>query len=245
MRALVFSALLGACCSVQAANADRVGITISPISVSLDAKRPADAVTFFNGTAEDKVIQVEVMNWAHENGEDRFSPATELLVSPPMFRVPAGAKQVVRVGLKSRAAANSATEKTYRMFLQEVPETAPVTAGEGGGSALRLLLRFGVPIFLKPAKTLPESISWKASRHKDNTIALSVTNTGNRHLRVSEVKLESGSKSVAANNFAYVFVGETYTWTLKPDAPWQPGAAMVSARTDDGSVHAGLSLQGP
>jgi fimbrial chaperone protein len=245
MRILLASALLAACGSVYAADAGQAGITISPISISLDAKRPADAVTFSNGTTENKVIQVEVMNWSHENGEDHFSPATDLLVSPPMFRVAAGAKQVVRVGLKSRAGANSATEKTYRMFLQEVPETAPVTAVEGGGSALRLLLRFGVPVFLKPTKALPESISWKASRNKDNSIALSVTNTSNRHLRVSEVKLESAGKSVAANNFAYVFAGETYTWTLKPDTAWQPGAAMVSARTDDGSVHAGLSLQGP
>ena len=245
MREFVASALLAACCAAQAADAGRAGITISPISVSLDAKRPADAVTFQNGTAENKVIQVEIMNWSHDNGEDHFTPAADLLVSPPMFRVAAGAKQVVRVGLKSRAGATSPTEKTYRMFLQEVPETAPVPAVDAGGSALRLLLRFGVPVFLKPAKALPESINWKASRNKDNTIALSLTNTGNRHLRVSEVKLESAGKSVAASNFAYVFAGETYTWTLKPDAPWQPGAAMVSARTDDGSVHAGLSLQGP
>lgn len=245
MRVLIASAMLAACCSVQAADMGRAGITISPISISLDAKRPADAVTFHNGTAESKVIQVEIMNWAHENGEDRFTPATDLLVSPPMFRVVAGAKQVVRVGLKSRAGANSPSEKTYRLFLQEVPETAPVPVMEGGGAALRLLLRFGVPVFIKPAKAMPESITWQAARRADGSIALGVTNNGNRHLRISEVRLESAGKFAAAGNFAYVFAGETYTWSLKTDTPWKPGGATVSARTDDGIVHAALSLQAP
>lgn len=244
MRVLIAAALFVAPVWTHAAEVERPGITVSPITISLSAKRPADAVTFSNGTAESKVIQVEIMRWSRVNGEDRFEVAPEMIVSPPMFRVAAGAKQVVRVGLKSRADARSSIEKTYRMFLQEVPETLPVPALEGGGSALRLLLRFGVPVFIRPEKPSPESLAWKAQLTKDGSIALSLDNRGNQHLRVSEVRLQSDGKSVNAGNFAYVFSGETYTWTLRPGFPIKTGAATVSARTDEGLVHAGLTIQG-
>lgn len=243
MRFLLVFALLVASFLAQAA--ESTGISLVPITVTLDAKRPADAVTLTNGTADNKVFQAEVLSWSRENGEDHYTPSKDMLVSPPMFRVAAGAKQVVRVGLKSRAEASSPVEKTYRLFLQEVPENAPVTTSEAGGAVLRLLMRFGIPIFVKPSKLQPESMDWKARAGKDGSIALSVHNNGNRHLKVSEIKFESAGKSAGTESFAYVFPGETYTWMLKPDVPIKAGNATVSARTDDGPVHAALALQGP
>lgn len=243
MRVLFAIALLLVTLSSPAA--PTAGIALNPITVSLDAKRPADAVTLTNGTAENKVIQVEIMNWTRENGEDHFTPAKDMIVSPPMFRVAAGAQQVVRVGLRSRASANSATEKTYRMFLQGVPEGDAAAPPGSGGTALRLLLRFGVPVFIKPAKPLPDSMTWQAQRHADGSIALSVHNTGNRHMKLSDVKLAVAGQTLDASGFAYVFSGESYTWTLKPEKIVPAGDASVSASTDDGPVHAGLALLGP
>ncbi|TXH06361.1 MAG: molecular chaperone [Nevskiaceae bacterium] len=224
------------------------GIALNPITVSLDAQRPADAVTLTNGTGDNKVIQAEVMRWTRERGEDHYAPAPEMLVSPPMFRVAAGGQQIVRVGLKSRAQADSPVEKAYRLFLQEVPETAPSPAPAGdaaGGSALRLLLRFGVPVFLKPAKPQPTSLAWQARQQPDGGVALSVRNDGNRHVKLANVQLTQGAQAVNADGFAYVFAGETYTWMLKPAKSLAAGAGTLSASTDDGPVHAGLVLQGP
>jgi fimbrial chaperone protein len=241
MRLLLAFALLMMASAAQAAAV--AGINLVPITVTLDAQRPADAITLSNGTLDPKVFQAEVMVWSRENGVDQFAPAKDMRVNPPMFRVAAGAKQVVRVGLKSRAAANSPTEKTYRLFLQEVPETAPVTSAEAGGTTLRLLMRFGIPIFVKPSTPQPESLHWKAQYRQDGSIALSVHNDGNRHVKVSEIQLESAGKSIGTDSFAYVFSGETYIWTLKPDQPIPAGDASVSARTDNGPVHAALALQ--
>lgn len=221
------------------------GISLNPVSITLDAQRPADAVTLLNGTAETKVIQVQVMRWSREHGKDSYTPVADMIASPPMFRVAAGAKQVVRIGLKTRASAAGPAEKTYRMFLQEVPETAPVTTAENGGTSLRLLLRFGIPVFVKPAVVQPVSMDWKARRLRDGSIALSVSNMGNRHLKLADVRLESAGASANASGFAYVFAGETYTWTLKPTAALKAGEASVSASTDDGPVHAGLALLDP
>lgn len=231
--------------AVSAQAADVAGITLSPVIVTLDAKRPADAVTVMNETADNKIFQAEVMSWSRVNGEDRFSPATDMIVSPPMFQVVAGAKQIVRIGPRDRASANSQLEKTYRLFLQEVPEAAPVASAETGGTVLRLLMRFGIPVFIKPNKPQPESMSWKAVVAKGGLIALSVSNNGNRHLKISGVRIESAGKSASADGFVYVFAGETFTWLLKPEGPVKTGAATVHARTDDGLVHAGLTLQAP
>lgn len=221
------------------------GITLSPVTISLNAQRPADAVTLSNDTAEEKVFQAEVVSWSHENGVDRYAPTQELLVSPPMFRVSPGARQVVRVGAKARTTANSTHEKTYRLFLQEVPAMAPVASADAGGVALKLLMRFGLPIFIMPSVEQPESLLWQAKVIDSTHLRLSLTNNANRHVKVSDIQLKVVGQTLPVHGFAYVFAGETHVWELKPDTPLHTGVAQLSARTENGLIHDAITIVGP
>src|SRR4051812_46070459 len=106
--------LLGA---VGVANAG--SFAVNPVRATLSAKQTVSSLVVRNSGSESTVIQLEVVNWAQEDGKDVYTPTKELLATPPIFTVPPGGSQVVRVGL--RRATDSQRELAYRLFLQEVP----------------------------------------------------------------------------------------------------------------------------
>ena len=189
------------------------GISISPVRIDLQPKQHAAAITVSNAGSDEKLIQVETMDWTHPMGEDRYVPARGLVVNPPLFRLAAGASQVVRIGLARQVQPDAAVEKAFRLFVQELPKQ---TASQS--SQLQMLLRIGVPVFIKPLQPARADLQWTLSRTGDAGLALHVHNKGSLHERVSNLKLEPGE---AIDGFAYVLPGQDRSWIIKqqPDAP--------------------------
>ncbi|HVT35489.1 MAG TPA: fimbria/pilus periplasmic chaperone [Nevskiaceae bacterium] len=236
--------LLGAGC-VCAATTPREGLTVSPVQTTLEPGQRATSVTMVNSTDDNKVIQAEVMRWTHVDGQDHYEPAGELLVNPPLFKLAAGASQIVRVGF-AQPPAGREREVQYRLYLQEVPsqdQQAPFA-----GAQLKMLLRLGVPVFVAPAAIQAESIKWRAIR-RGSDIELQLTNASNAHVRAAEVALgpHDGKPEdfVHANSFAYVFPGETHSWTLQPNWPSAQKQLTVQARTDRGETRVSIPLEAP
>ena len=98
-------------------NATDLGV--SPVRVTLSDKQKMGTLTVRNNGAEPVPMQLEVLNWSQEEGNDVFTPTRELIVNPPIFTIPAGGSQLIRVGL--RRAPDAQRELTYRIFLQELP----------------------------------------------------------------------------------------------------------------------------
>jgi fimbrial chaperone protein len=219
------------------------GISVSPTSLTLDARHVSASVILANGTDEEKIFQADPVSWRHEAGQDIYQPASQLIVSPPMFRLAPGARQVVRVGLANTATATAATEGTYRLFIAEVPkQTGQVNAG---GAQLRLTLRMGLPLFVQPAAPRSEALIWHARRAADGGINLRVSNNGNVHARLSELEiLPGGGSPLRVDGFSYLFGGETRDWTLKPDKKWHGASVKFSVRTGEGVRSADLPLEG-
>src|SRR4051812_25084224 len=94
---------------------------VNPVRATLSAKQPVGSLVVQNQGSEPTVIQLETGRWAQQDGKDVYVPTKEILAPPPIFTVPAGGSQIVRVGM--RRAAEPGRELTYRLFLQEVPQT--------------------------------------------------------------------------------------------------------------------------
>jgi fimbrial chaperone protein len=117
-------------------------------TLALAAGHPIDSVTIRNGGAEPVVVQLEVSSWSQREGEALLAPTTDLLATPPIFRIPAGGTQLVRVGL--RRAPDPQRELSYRLFLREVPSATP------SASSIRITLSISLPVFVTPlAKLAP------------------------------------------------------------------------------------------
>ena len=87
--------------------------------VTLSDKQKIGTITVRNDGTEPVPMQLEVLNWSQEEANDVFTPTRELIVNPPIFTIPAGGSQLIRVGL--RGTPDAQRELTYRIFIQELP----------------------------------------------------------------------------------------------------------------------------
>ena len=153
---------------------------VSPIRVELDRTTKSALVTVTNDDAKPLAFQVRALEWTQEaNGADRYAETTDLVYFPQQFKVAPNENRVVRVGYKVPA---TQAEKTYRLFIEELadPQRDPSTG-------IAVTLRFGVPIFLRPATpALSGAIELAA---KGGAVEALVKNTGNVHFRIASVNL--------------------------------------------------------
>lgn len=209
--------------------------------MDLGAAQRSAAVTITNGDAE-RVVQVEAFRWRRSQGEDLYTPADDLIVNPPLFKLAPNAKQVVRVGF---TAANKRTEeRAYRVYFQEVPEQ---TSAAAGGTRLQMVLRLGVPLFVAP-DTIRSELLWSAKRTADG-LRLQLKNAGNVHARLTDlaVTLPADPAQTIANAPAlrYVFPGEISVWTFQLNGPVTVKALQVSAQSESGTINAEIPLEAP
>src|SRR5690349_2986499 len=89
-------------------------IAVNPVRVSLTASNVSGALVVRNSGADASVVQLQVLSWSQQDGQDVYVPTKELLATPPIFTVPAGGSQTVRVGLRQRPDARN--EAAYRVI---------------------------------------------------------------------------------------------------------------------------------
>ncbi|MDD5268953.1 MAG: molecular chaperone [Methylococcales bacterium] len=209
---------------------------VIPVRVTLSAGKPIAAMTVRNTGGEPAVLQLEVMSWSQAQGKDVYTPTKEILATPPIFTVPAGGSQIVRVGL--RRPPDAQRELTYRLYLEEVPPPP-----KPGFQGLQMALRMGVPLFVPPAAVQLPVLAWRIFRTKEGQFEVGVTNNGNTHVQVANVRLaradggELGTQQIAG----YVLPGQSHNWLLK-DIPASPSVAALHlfVQTEAGDIDGGV-----
>jgi fimbrial chaperone protein len=213
--------------------------SVDPVRVSLAAGHPIDSVTIRNGSSEPIVVQLEVSSWSQHEGEALLAPTTDLLATPPIFRVPGGSTQLVRVGL--RRAPDPQQELSYRLFLREVPSAAPSV------SSIRITLSISLPVFVAPLVKMAPKVKWRAQTAPNGLVRIEATNVGNAHVHVAQLELsqvETGRKLAVQAISGYVLAADNRSWTLTADPLPTPSELLrVLARTDAGELKADVPLE--
>ena len=211
---------------------------VSPVRVTLSETQQMDAITVRNDGIEPVSMQLEVLNWSQEAGKDVLTPSRELLANPPIFTVPAGGSQLVRVGL--RRAPDGQRELTYRIALQELP---PPPKPDFMGS--RMLMRVSLPVFVLPEVDAKPVLRWQATRTSQGGLKVSLTNNGNAHIQILNFKLSlpgSAQPWVTKQSSEYVLPGQSRDWTLPANsenpAPPLGVTLQLFAQTDAGDIEA-------
>ncbi|HZP10962.1 MAG TPA: fimbria/pilus periplasmic chaperone [Nevskiaceae bacterium] len=209
------------------------GLQVSPIRLDLGAKQRGGALTLTNTSESKKTIQVDVVAWSQNGEEDVYTPSRELLANPPLFFLEPGASQVVRIGLAASAKA-SASERSYRVYLREVPQDKPVDA-----ATLRVVVRLGVPVFVSPAAAIAPDLQWSGQLQKDGSVIVALENRGSKHVRVAQLKLlaATGGEVLGEDpSLHYLLAGSRQRWQIKPGAQkLTAGPARISALMEDGA----------
>lgn len=154
---------------------------VVPIRLFLNQKSRSDSVRLINSGTTPLTLQVNAATWSQSaQGEDQYQPTDELIFFPRLLTIPPGEERILRAGFKLPPAER---ERTYRLFIQEIPEPQPA-----GNSSVQIAVRFGLPVFIAPQQ--PKH----AARIDDfsltaGTVALLISNQGNRHVLPGSVVL--------------------------------------------------------
>lgn len=232
------------CLSTLPALAGNFGV--SPIRVELDRNARSGAITVSNDDAQPLRVQIRLFEWTQDAaGKDQYRESEDLVYFPKLLVIDKDAQKLVRVGLR---VPGGAQEKTYRLFVEELPGPPPPGAPPGG--RVTIAVRFGVPVFLKPTKTEVRGEIEKIDLDK-GALRVVVRNTGNAHFVINTIAAVSGdafSKEVVG---WYLLAGTVreHSILVPPEICRKLKRIDVTAKTDQlelrGGVDVAESMCGP
>ena len=224
-RMALFSAALLALALSLPASAGNFGVT--PIRVDLDKNTKTGSVTVQNGDEGELRAQTELFEWTQDaTGKDQYRKCEDLLYFPKLMAFKVNEEKVVRVALKSPAVNQ---EKTYRLFIQELP--APPPKDSAPGAKVGIAIRFGVPVFIKPAQ---EKIDGKIEQMSvsKGVLHLQVRNTGNVHFAIEKITASAASGFTKSVEGWYLLPGVARDYSVPLEHCNQLKDIEIKVKTD-------------
>ena len=218
---ILFAAFSGAVCAGD--------IGVSPLRVELSPKAKSAVVTVTGKTGPGQFLQVSAMRWSQDaSGQDRYEETSDLVFLPKSVDLAKGGKQLIRIGVDKPV---TDVEKTYRLFIRETPP--PVDANRQKGAQVAVVVDFGLPVFLRPAKASP-AIEIQDARVEKGVLSVKVVNTGNVHVRLQS--LSAGKATFKDFKTWYLLAGASrnFTATVPREACGKP--FTVQLRTETASL---------
>jgi len=184
---------------------------IIPLNLILDENSKTSVLTLTNNASENVTVQMSVKQWTQdERGQDVYSETKDILFFPKIVEMQKGQKVIIRVGYQG--AKEDATEKSYRMFLQELPLSGT------GAPAVKMILSLNIPIFVNNLNARADG-AIDQIQFANGSFTINVTNKGTRHLKIKQIRATAkdslGKEIFFANVHGwYVLAGSTRAFSL-------------------------------
>lgn len=226
LRSVLTALIALGCLPNSVANAS--SLEILPVSVNLAAGQNVTTIELKNRGGGSAAIQIRAFSWVQAGDTDILTPTRDVIMSPPIFTIPAGASQTVRLLL--RGGTGVASERSYRLLLDEVPTAT------GQNNQVAIALRISMPVIAAAASAPSRNLNWRAARAPGNQILLSAANTGNVYDKVHAiaVTLPDGShpKIIPRGENPYLLPGAQRHWVVQ--GPALPGTIILNVTTQAG-----------
>ena len=158
--------------------------SVAPTRIVLTASTASSLVSLKNESPEPLRLQITTRAWQQDvSGEMRLSGTEDLIVFPTLLTLKPGEERKIRV---AHATTIGAVEKTYRVFVEELP----AAAGEAQSTSVRILTRMGIPVFLQPA-AIAARAALAGVGLEDGHLVFHLQNTGNAHFLPDEVRVRA------------------------------------------------------
>lgn len=200
---------------------------LNKVRVYLTQQRSIDTLEVNNPGDEPSNLQAQIYAWTIVNGKDDLQPSNEIIVSPPIMKIPPKRKQLLRVGWRKPTAL--ASEKMFRLFVTEITPEKPMTQ-----TGVRIRLRLGIPIFVLPANPV-YSLNWASQGLIGKKFKVRVTNAGNVHINLGIVDLKTEDNRTVGTypGSVYIFPGQSTVIEF----------AMTDTATKNLTIQAGTDYQ--
>jgi fimbrial chaperone protein len=191
VRGLALTILMTAAVAELGCSTGHAGaLQVSPLGLTLSEQRPIATLRIRNVGDRPALFEADTFAWTQSNGDDFYAPTSEVIVIPPIFRLAPGAQQFLRIGLPERLPPSD-IERAYRVFLREVqPVEAPVNG------RLRLPLRLGLPIFVRPTVARPGQPAWNLAGPTRRGQILRIVNRSAEHVKITSLDLLTAAGAI-------------------------------------------------
>jgi len=155
---------------------------VSPIRVTFSPQESTALMTVRNDGDQRLRLQVSVMAWdQNKRGEMVLATTDDIIFYPNLLTVEPGTQRNLRVGVNGAVVAR---EKTYRIFVEELPSNVKLQF-----TGVRIITKVSIPIFIRPAKAEHKNtIERIGLRGSDVTFELK--NQGNVHIQPRELRVK-------------------------------------------------------
>src|SRR2546425_2088988 len=171
--------------SLQAAS-----LQVSPVSIEVPAPGAAATLKLRNEGTNPLNAQIRVFRWIQVNGEEKLEPTDDVVASPPITNLAPKTDYTVRLVRVTRRPVTNG--ESYRLLVDELPD--PTTQRN---RVVTLVLRYSIPVFFYPRDPAEAKLTW-AVEQRNGRAYVSATNSGDRHVRVSTLKLSDGNGSAVS-----------------------------------------------
>ena len=156
---------------------------VTPIRLDLGRDARSGAVTVFNEADGRLQVQMKAFEWTQDKeGKDQYEETDDILFFPRIMIFDKQGEKILRAGIKIPAIGK---EKTYRLFIEEIPEPS-----RAEGARVAIAIRFGLPIFVKPVKVEVRGEIAKLSM-AGGVVTAMARNVGNVHFLVRSVLIQA------------------------------------------------------
>ena len=185
MKGLTLTAI---CCGLIFGSARSVAASafrVTPIRVTFDRSSKSALLTLVNDSTEELRFQITAFAWGdnEQTGDMKLTPTDDIVFFPSLLTLKPSEERKVRVGTAVGAAE---TEKTYRIFFEELPPLA--TAESTKGSQVKIITKMGIPIFIEPTKRATGGEITDLAMN-NGKVAFNVKNSGNVHFIAQSVRV--------------------------------------------------------
>lgn len=178
--ALCAGALLGGACGTAAA----ADFSVYPTRIDIARPGRSPAVTVANLDARPLRIHLRLAEWSQDDsGRDIYSDAGRIKAVNGNVVIAPGESRELDVDV---APLPGRRERTYRLFLDEIPDQSESRGDEGN-----FAVSFALPIFMAPSS--PERrAEVEAVTLDKGELKVTVANPGNQHVRIESLAASSG-----------------------------------------------------
>jgi fimbrial chaperone protein len=232
-RLLAAAALTAACLFPAGAHAGLFSVT--PVRIFMAPHDRATAVTITNEGDQELVMQADIYAWKQRaDGSDDLALSEDLILAPPIIKIPARGRQVVRLAMITPP--TSRDQATYRMILREIPEAHAADKKV----QLQIALAFSLPVFITP-QTAKRELACSVARSAPDAVTARCVNRGNAYAQPRELALTGadGAKIAGIESATYLLPGTAHAYEIKRAGGAIPsGPAKLAVNFDDGTSQA-------
>jgi fimbrial chaperone protein len=236
--------------AISVSRAFAADFQIQPTTLDLGGSAKSGVFSVINNGKEKIDFQISVKEWTQDaGGKDVYEDTKDIVFFPKIMSVEPFEQRAIRIGVK---APTSQKEKTYRLFVEEIPspKKEPDVKLKGNIRAgLTIAFRFATPIFVKPVRPQESYVIDRIEMSKGAVRAI-VKNTGNVHVKLLAVKFSgkaADGKELYSKEVAgwYILHGLTlpYEAAVPNELCGKLATIDVSAQTENININGTLNVQ--